>query len=363
MLSLFLIGQTKGLCLAVFYTIILNHNDISKSFHPYNKEYENSNTNGNITNSSTTSSFFHSTIKRMLLLISGNVHPNPGPSPSSDFHVVHINCRSLTKEKKILIETESNKFDVITLSETWLKDKHTDQEMNIDGFHTIIRKDRPNNIGWGGVGIYVKNKHYCKRRPDLEVNNLEAVWIETKIDKKSFLIGSFYRPPNSRVEYWDLIAESIRKANSTNSTIIILGDFNTDFHKNIPVRFRDIINRFNLRQLINTSTRIAENTATCLDLILTQTTDFVSDIDVLPEICSDHACPLISVKTHVPDNNTFRRTYYDYNKLRVNDFVSLLSAIDWTRILENPVTDIDLCAEQFCNLFFSTALKCLPVNK
>ena len=135
------------------------------------KTIKNSNTTGSTTNNSTSPNFFFATIKRILLLVSGNVHPNPGPTPTSDFHIVHINCRSLAKENKLLIETESNKFDVITLSETWLKDKHTDQELNIEGFHTLVRKDRPNNIGWGGVATYVRSKHYCKRRSDLEVNN------------------------------------------------------------------------------------------------------------------------------------------------------------------------------------------------
>ena len=55
---------------------------------------------------------------------------------------------------------------------------------------------------------------FCKPRPDLKVNGLEVAWVETKINQESLLVGSFYRPPNSSVNYWELISDSIRKANN-----------------------------------------------------------------------------------------------------------------------------------------------------
>ena len=48
----------------------------------------------------------------------------------------------------------------------------------------------------------------------MHVNNLEAVWVETKLNQEN-LVGSFYRPPNAKTEYWDHISESIQKVNNT----------------------------------------------------------------------------------------------------------------------------------------------------
>ena len=93
--------------------------------------------------------------------------------------------------------------------------------IHLTNFHPPIRRER-----YGGVAIYVKN---TKLRPDLQVNGLEAVWVETKIHQESLLVGSFYRPPNSSVNFWELISDSIRKANNCVVKFIILGDFNTDF--------------------------------------------------------------------------------------------------------------------------------------
>ena len=315
------------------------------------------------TNHSTNIPFFITTIKQFLLLLSGNVHPNPGPDLNKDeFKIVHINCRSFNTNKKLLIEAESNKFDIITLSETWLNDKHTDDEVSLDGFHKPIRKDRQNNRG-GGVAVYVKTSHFCKHRQDLEIDDLEAVWVETRINKKSYIIGSFYRPPNASNDYWDLIEQSLHRTNSLDSTIIILGDFNSDF--NHPHRkFLEIINMFHLQQLVKGNTRITENSATCLDLILTQNKDFTHNVDILPEICSDHCCPCISIKlvTHI-GNNSFKRTFYEYNKLDLEKFQNLLNAGDLASILNNPHFDINNCAENFCTNFFDIACKCMPSKK
>ena len=73
----------------------------------------------------------YSLIVLTLLLVSGNIHPNLDPDPYQDFNIVHINCRSLNTDKKLLIEAECNRFDIMTLSETWFKDTHTDTHTNI----------------------------------------------------------------------------------------------------------------------------------------------------------------------------------------------------------------------------------------
>ena len=94
-------------------------------------------------------SYFFTSVKRLLLILSGNVHKNPGPD-YHDFSIIHINCRSLNKDKKTLIEAQNNNYEIITLSETWLKDTHTDEEIQMQGFHKPIRKDREDNRGYGG---------------------------------------------------------------------------------------------------------------------------------------------------------------------------------------------------------------------
>ena len=289
------------------------------------------------------------------LLLSGDIHPNPGPN--INLRICHINCRSFSAEKKPLIEAQCNNYDILTLSETWFKEKHSHTEL--DNFHKPFRRDRDNDAGYGGVAVYIRNTLYAKHRPDLQVTGLEAVWAETRINHEPYLIGSFYRPPDARVRYWDLIAESIFKANSTNHKFIILGDFNDDFNRPSQ-HLLNLLNRFDLIQLTNSDTRITDNTSNCLDLILTQSRQFVEKVEVHPEICSDHCVPCITVKNHTTENTTYKRTFFQYNKLRTVEFQTLLSNINWPDVLNDPIQSIHSSAENFCKILFDTACKCMP---
>ena len=53
------------------------------------------------------------------------------------------------------------------------------------------------------------------RRHDLEVRGVECVWIELHLKNSHYLIGTFYRPPNSHTDLWDLIDHSIELAVDT----------------------------------------------------------------------------------------------------------------------------------------------------
>jgi len=139
-----------------------------------------------------------SSLLQLLLLRSGDIESNPGPTPNYEIKIIHLNARSIPKHISD-IETECNKYDIITCSETWLAPHHTSAQTDLLHFHPPIRLDRPLNHSGGGVAIYVKRHLFCKHRPDLHVPGLEAVWIETKINKETILIGSFYRQTSATV--------------------------------------------------------------------------------------------------------------------------------------------------------------------
>ena len=84
------------------------------------------------------------------------------------------------------------------ISETWLSDEITNDQIYIESFQPPISKDRFDEHG--GLAIYVKENLTCKPRYDLNIPDLEAIWIETKLGQETVLIGSFSRPPNSPVD-------------------------------------------------------------------------------------------------------------------------------------------------------------------
>ena len=371
---------------------------------------------------------------QLLLLRSGDIESNPGPTPNYEIKIIHLNARSIPKHIAD-IETECNKYDIITCSETWLAPHHTSAQTDLLHFHPPIRLDRPSNHSGGGVAtdrpsnhsgggvatdrpsnhsgggvatdrpsnhsgggvatdrpsnhsgggvatdrpsnhsvggvatdrpsnhsgggeaIYVKRHLFCKHRPDLHVPGLEAIWIETKINKEIIPIGSFYRQPSATVDYQDLIRQSFWNVNNTGLKFIAFGDFNSDF--NFPSKHLvDILHMFQLHQLTNSDTRITPTSSTCIDLIITQTPQVIKSIE--PEICSDHCVPCATVISNTNTNYSFKRTLYNYDKLDATKFCNMLSRIDSADAMQNG--SIDDCAEHFNTIFFEAACNCMPVK-
>ena len=297
----------------------------------------------------------------MLILLSGDIQLNPGPTHrqtnSNKISIIHLNANRI-KNKIDQIELQTKDIDIITVSETWLTPDINDDTITLKGFHKPIRKDREGE--GGGVAIYVKDNLILKPRPDLNLQNLEAVWVETKIDNDKLIVGSFYRPGSKPVSYWDLVDQSIKKVASTGNRFIVLGDFNTNYLHNPSKHLLDIISLNNLHQLITTPTRYTDTTATCLDLILTPMEDIIKEVGVLTPICSDHSVPFIELNTHTPRAKSYKKTIYNYSNIDIEKLNNLLSHSNLTEIALTG--DIDSAAEEITNAIMTNAGKCMPVK-
>ena len=152
--------------------------------------------------------FFELLIILSLLFI-GGIERNPGPLSSSsndsisflsatehiiedNFSTVHYNVQSIAN-KMDLIQLELCNFDVICITESWLDDRTPDDDIKIENFK-LFRRDRPGDHH-GGICVYVRNNVFSKRSHDLELPNIECLWVEISIKNKIQLIGTFYRPP------------------------------------------------------------------------------------------------------------------------------------------------------------------------
>ena len=107
-----------------------------------------------------------------------------------------------------------SEFDILCFTESWLNPTVENTDIEIPGFDSPHRNDRADRLG-GGVIVYCKDHLVSKRRPDLEPANTECVWIEFTSKHEKFLLGTFYRPPNSNQIIWDSIEQSIESAIDT----------------------------------------------------------------------------------------------------------------------------------------------------
>lgn len=130
-------------------------------------------------------------------------------------------------------------------------------------------------------------------------SNLELLWLLCHAAPRTVLVGVCYRPPQNDPDFSYKLNNVLSELTSSypNADIVLFGDFNfptidwrnyTSMTNSSEAKnFVDVCLNFNLTQLILEPTRIAQNSANTLDLILTNSPDSATSITYLREI-SDH---------------------------------------------------------------------------
>ena len=314
-----------------------------------------------------------------IIFLCGDVQLNPGPGSvegstnssfdSFDSHfemisnhlsILHLNVQSIVP-KLDLIRSEADLYDILIFSESWVKSETQNETLYIENFQPPFRKDRRGRPG-GGVIVYVRDTFPCKHRTDLELDGLEAVWIELSVKSKKILVGGFYRPPNSDNAYLNLIEERIDRAYNTNIVdMFALGDFNFDMSQNSSNKMTELIQVYDLKQLIQEPTHYTENSSSVIDLILVRNisnvlTSCMTDC-FLPEQIR-YRCPVVVlVKFLRPSVKTFN--IWNYYLAEYDLDRTLLSEHDLIENL-NLNEDIDENVKYITDAIFSAAEQSIP---
>ena len=310
----------------------------------------------------------------LVLIRCGDVELNPGPELDSDsssstasafsdlelknkFSVVHYNVQSILNKVDI-IQSELQQFDVISLTETWLDNTISDDEIIFNGFN-LFRRDRVNDRH-GGVCVFVKRELYAKRRIDLELQNTECIWVEIFVDHKKLLIGTFYRSPNSSNDALIAIENSIGLANDTNiHDILITGDFNLDIFKpNTWSKINNLCQYFGLEQLIKEPTHYTESSSSAIDLFLTSNSNnvFLTGVgDPFLEHNIRYHCPIFCLlKFDNSAKSTFSRHIWPYDRCDFNSFRDEIQQTYWQLF---KLDNIDTYAENVTTCLTELAKK------
>ena len=104
---------------------------------------------------------------------------------------------------------------------------------------------------------------------------------------KPFLVGTWYRSPNSDIELF------LFKCDTEDKELILLGDLNCDFSKTpqdyCTRKLLALCSLYQLTQVINEHTRVTETTSSLIDVILTNTHENILTSGVLHIGISDHS--------------------------------------------------------------------------
>ena len=282
---------------------------------------------------------------------------NPQLNNLSSLKIAHLNINGL-RNKVDLLSVELSEYDIICVSETKLNNLVETAKLKIDGFHDPIRRDRQYNNG-GGLLVYIKNNIHFKRRPDIENQYIETIWIQVCTLNKQFLMGLFYRPPGSTVDYWESFESCLETASDQNLDMIIMGDFNHDLMiQNNLTKLERIICKFNIENVFTEPTRITDTTQTCLDLVLTNHTSIIESTDILAPFCSDHCTITADITFKTYKEKTYKTKFWKYEEADNEGIENKVNSTDWSYI--NNCNNIDEINEIFAKFIIDTANQFIP---
>ena len=188
----------------------------------------------------------------------------PSNANSNDLFLVHLNVRSLSKNKHKLEElfNDCTRFpDLIAISETKLNPNSTTR-INIPNYH-FHRQD--SHTLAREVEIYIKESINYKIRQDLalKLHDCEDLWIEitTKQSCKSLIYAVIYRHPHrSSKSFQKKLCDILLSLESKKNFYIVCGDVNINLlNINLPriKEYVDLLCCVGCSQLVDIPTRFS----------------------------------------------------------------------------------------------------------
>ena len=174
------------------------------------------------------------------------------------------------------------------------------------------------------------------RRNDLE-SDRELLWCEfTSSAGQKILFGSYCRPPNTGIEYFELLRESFTATNNKCDKVFLAGDFNLpnfDWINQVPLSSETIY--WNAYELLNDAFLTQVNTYptrnnSILDLVLTTVPDLIDDLYSYQDVVeSDHNCISFRIGLSSTDSRPVLKEVFNYKKANFEELKRTLSYVPW----------------------------------
>lgn len=237
----------------------------------------------------------------------------------------HLNVRSLLpKIEQIRHLLDNTKFDIFCINESWLDSSISYHEIEVTGYKMF---NKPRNRHGGGVAIYIRNDLKYKRRIDLELANIECIWLEVVLHKTKLLLCSLYRPPSMGNDYYNNMLDCIEKACFEDKLVVLIGDLNINYIideslSSNPLYYIECAN--NLKQLVESYTRVTPTSKSTIDVILSSHPELHTCTDVYEIALSDHYLIYTSLDLTKSKKNVQAHKhicYRSYKNFNDNDFI------------------------------------------
>ena len=144
--------------------------------------------------------------------------------------------------------------------------------------------------------------------------------------------------------------------------IIILGDLNNDLLvNNRSKNLNDLINTYNLKQLINEPTHFTESSSSLIDVVLVNKMNNILASEVcdpfIPNLIRFHCPVAVLLKFLKPIHNCYTRKIWKYDQGDYIKYRQLLSDNNWDKTL---VGDVDIVSNKISSVILESAYRSIP---
>ena len=114
---------------------------------------------------------------------------------------------------------------------------------------------------------------------------IETIWLEVTLpNSKPFLVCTIYRPPNAQAEWFVRFEEELSTSIAHTVGLEVTIDFNSYSNR----KWINLIQLFDLSQLVSESTRVTQSSATLIDHVYTTDPDNITESFDCHFAISDH---------------------------------------------------------------------------
>ena len=246
---------------------------------------------------------------------------------NDSFNVLSLNCQSLNSkfnQLKIYIELfKQNKvsIDAICLQETWIGDHDDCSLLQLEDYNFI--KKGKSCSAHGGTAIYLHRQFNYDILELCESSFWDGLFVKVNIEslsacntrRKTFVIGSIYRPPRQNIDQINSFTSDLEKLIDSLKcfkNVIIAGDFNINLLKikeNIHFsNYLELLLSSSYLPTITLPTRLTETNGTLIDnLFLKLTNNHLSyKAGILIQRISDHLPYFIALDILKPQYDTIK---------------------------------------------------------
>lgn len=173
---------------------------------------------------------------------------------------------NFTELKYVIRKRQPN---ICILNETHLTNECDFNDLKLKGYQLINCFSHSKHTG--GVSIFIDNKLKCSNVSIIQKDIAWFLSLEIIIDKTPTVLAGIYLSASENKQSVLDAFESWFENMPMNKSIVIMGDFNVDLLMNTTHsrRIKNSITDNGLYLLINKATRIDKNSATLIDLCLT----------------------------------------------------------------------------------------------